>query len=306
MNLPRWVTSPHLAAILAVFIFALNYIIGRGVRDDVPPFTLGFARWMGGAIILAPFAWRGMRDDWRALARHWPVVAACGFLMPFVGAGLAYVALTSTLAVNASMVQTSLPVLIILIAAVVLRDRITLPIALGSAMAMLGVLGIIARGDPAVLAGLRFNPGDLILLACNLGLAGYAVLVKFVPRIRPASLLLALCLLGAMYHAPFLSWELGRGLFVTPSLAGIGALAFMALFPSVIAIFLWNYSIEGLGPSRSGVYMYLTPVFGAAMAYGFLDETIAWYHVLGTGVIIAGVMLTSWRSRSRIEVKSAP
>ena len=42
-----WLTSPHLASILAVFIFALNYVVGRGVRDDVPPFTLGFFRWAG-------------------------------------------------------------------------------------------------------------------------------------------------------------------------------------------------------------------------------------------------------------------
>jgi drug/metabolite transporter (DMT)-like permease len=299
MTLPRWMTSPHLAAALGVFIFALNYIIGRGVRDDVPPFTLGFVRWAGGAIILMPFALRGLREDWAALANKWPVVAACGFLMPFVGAGLAYVALTTTLAVNASMVQTSLPVLIILIAAVVLRERITVPIALGSAMAILGVMGIIVRGDLAVLAGLRFNPGDLILLVCNLGLAGYAVLVKFAPKVRPTSLLLALCLLGALYHAPFIGWELAHGQYATPNMAGIGALAFMALFPSVCAIFLWNYSIQGLGPSRSGVYMYLTPVFGAAMAYAFLGEILAWYHVVGTVLIISGVMLTSWRRKSK-------
>ncbi len=299
MTLRRWLTSPHSAAILAVAIFALNYIIGRGVRDDVPPFTLGFVRWAGGAVILMPFALRGLRGDWAALAKKWPVVAACGFLMPFVGAGLAYVALTTTLAVNASVVQTSLPVLIILLAAVALRERITITVALGSVLAILGVLGIIIRGDLAVLAELRFNPGDLILLVCNLGLAGYAVLVKFVPRVRPASLILMLCLLGAAYHAPFIAWELSQGRFATPNLAGVGALAFMAFFPSVCAIFLWNYSIQGLGPSRSGVYMYLTPVFGAAMAYAFLGEILAWYHVVGTILIISGVMLTSWRPKSK-------
>ena len=131
MTLPRWATSPHLASIMAVLIFALNYVVGRGVRDDAPPFTLGFARWAGAAIILAPFALRAMRDDWAALMRGWRVLAACGSLMPFVGATLAYVALTTTTAINASVLQIALPVFTILMAAMALRERITLPVMVG-------------------------------------------------------------------------------------------------------------------------------------------------------------------------------
>ena len=298
MTLPRWATSPHLASVLAVFIFALNYIVGRGVRDDAPPFTLGFFRWAGAAIILLPFALRGLRDDWTELVQGWRVLTACGFLMPVVGASLAYVALTTTTAINASVVQISLPVLTILIAAVALRERITGPIAVGCGIAVLGVFAIIIRGDPAILAEFNFNPGDLLILLCQLGLAGYAVLVKFAPRVRPLSLLLALCLLGTVYHLPFLAWELADGRFVTLRWAGFGGLAFVAVFPSICAIYLWNYGIKGLGPSRSGIYMFLMPVFGATLAHVFLDETLAWYHVLGTGLIVSGVMLTSWRASS--------
>ena len=298
MTLLRWVTSPHLASILAVFIFALNYVVGRGVRDDAPPYTLGFFRWAGAAVILMPFALRGLRDDWAALAGGWRAVAVCGFLMPVVGASFAYVALTTTTAINASVVQIALPVFTILIAAVALRERITAPIAMGCTIAGLGVLAIIMRGDPEILAGFRFNPGDLLILLAQLGLAGYAVLVKFAPRVKPLSLLLALCLLGTSYHLPFLAWELANGQFVRPSWAGFGGLAFVAVFPSIGAIFFWNYGIERLGPSHSGIYMFLMPVFGAALAHAFLGETLAWYHVLGTGLIVSGVMLTSWRLES--------
>lgn len=279
-----------------MFIFALNYVVGRGVRDDVPPFTLGFFRWAGAAIILMPFALRGLRDEWDALARGWRVVSVCGFLMPIIGASLAYVALKSTMAINATVVQISLPVLTILIAAVVLRERITVPIALGCGIAGLGVLSIIIRGDPAILLGLNFNPGDLLILLAQLGLAGYAVLIKFAPRVKPLSLVLALCVFGAIYHLPFLHWELANGQFVQPGWAGFGGLAFVAVFPSIAAIYLWNYGIQGLGPSRSGLYMFLMPVFGAAMASVLLGEALAWYHVLGTLLIVSGVTLSSWRA----------
>ena len=165
-------------------------------------------------------------------------------------------------------------------------------------MAIIGVFGIILRGDLSVLAGMRFTQGDLLILLAQLGLAGYAVLVKFLPKVRPLSLLMALCLFGTMYHLPFLAWELANGRFVTPSWAGFGGLAFVAVFPSIGAIFCWNYGIERLGPSRSGIYMFLMPVFGFALAYAFLGETLAWYHVVGTGLIIFGVMITTRRSKS--------
>lgn len=297
MTIPRWATSPHLASILAVLIFAMNYVVGRGVREDTPPFTLGFFRWFGAAVILMPFALRGMREDWTALAGSWKVIGACGFLMPVIGASFAYVALTTTTAINASVMQIALPVLTIPIAAVALRERITGPIALGCLIAIIGVLIIIMRGDPEILANFRFNPGDMLILLAQLGLAGYAVLVKFAPRVKPLSLLLALCLLGTLYHLPFLAWELANGHFVTPSWTGLGGLAFVAVFPSIGAIFFWNYGIERLGPSRAGIYMFLMPIFGAALAYVILGEILAWYHVVGTGLIVSGVMITSRRPK---------
>lgn len=294
-RLRRWITSPHLAAILAVLIFAINYVIARGLRDELPPYTIGFVRWAGGALILAPFALQAVREDWTRLVGAWRIVVPCGFLMPFVGAGVAYVALTMTVAVNAGAVQISLPVMIILIAAVTIGERITPARGVGAAIAIVGVVVIVTRGDPAVLAGLRFNSGDLLLLLCNLGLASYAVLMKFAPRVRPVSILFALCALGGLFHVPFVIGEFLDGARVGTGWAVLGALAFFAVFPSIFAIFLWNYSIIGLGPSGSGIYMYLVPIFVAALSYSFLGETIAAYHIVGTAIIVCGVTLTSWR-----------
>ena len=294
-----FLTSPHLAAALAIFIFAVNYIVGRGVRDDVPPYTLSFVRWAGAAVILLPFALRAVREDWPVLTKAWRIIVPCGFLMPFVGAGLAYVALTYTFATNAGVIQISLPVLTILIAAATIGERLTMAKVVGSIIAIVGVRGIIARGDPAVISSLDFNTGDLILLACNLGLACYSVLIKIMPRVRPVSLLFALCVLGALFHLPSVAAEMLAGEFVNPSWIALGGLVFVALFPSIGAIFLWNYSIAELGPSRSGAYMFLVPVFSAGLAYLFLGEIIAWYHVAGAALIVIGVVLTGRGQGSR-------
>ena len=283
----------HLLMLVAVFIFSANYVVARGIHEDCPPFTLGFARWGGAALLLAPFVWRAMRQDWPLARAHWRRLTAAGVLMPFVGAGLSYVALNWTSAVNASVVQTSLPVLIVLIARAVLKERIGRVRAAGVAVALIGVLGIVARGDLALLSALDFNRGDLLLLLCTAGLASYAVLLKNAPPLRPLTLLFVVCAVGGAVHAPFVAGELIAGDVVRLTPQAVGGLLFVAVFPSIVAILLWHHGIARLGPSRSGVYMYFIPVFTAAMGFAILGEDVLWYHFAGAAAIVAGVSLAS-------------
>ncbi len=292
-------TTAHLVTLLAVLIFSVNYVVGRGVYQDAPPFMLGFTRWAGAAVLLAPFAMRQVRAEWPLLVENWPTIAACALLMPFIGAGLAYTALTMTVAINAAVVQTALPVFMVLLARIFLDDRLTAGQVIGSCGAILGVLGIISRGDPAILAELSFNAGDLLLLFCNLGLAGYAILIIRLPPIRPLAFLFAICVLGAGFHVPFLAMELAAGKALQPTWLGLGSLAFVAVFPSIVAILSWNYAISRLGPSTSGIYFFLVPVITAGLAYLFLGEPVAWYHYAGGALIVASVWLAGRGARPR-------
>jgi len=292
-------TSAHFVSLLAVLIFSVNYVVGRAAYEVAPPFMLGFTRWAGAAILLAPFAVKDLRADWPLIIENRWKVAACGLLMPFIGAGLAYTALTMTVAINTAVVQTALPVFTVLLSWIFLKDRLSGVQTLGLCGAIIGVMCIIARGDPTVLSSLQFNRGDLLMLFCNLGLAGYAVLLPRLPPIRPLAFLLSICVLGAAYHIPFLALELATGKVLQPTPLGLASLAFVAVFPSIVAILSWNYAIARLGPSTSGVYFYLVPVLTAALAYLFLGETVAWYHFVGGGVIIASVWLAGRRGPKR-------
>ncbi len=292
-------TSAHLVNLLAVSILSLNYVVGRGVYEDAPPFMLGFTRWAGAAVLLAPFALRQVRDEWPLLVEHWRVIAACALLMPFIGAGLAYTALTMTVAINVAVVQMALPVFTVLLAWIFLKDRLTAARTIGMCGAMLGVLTILSRGDPAILATLSFNNGDLLILFCNLGLASYSILLKRLPPIRPLAFLFAICVLGAGFHVPFLAAELASGKSLQPTWLGLGSLAFVAVFPSIVAILSWNYAISRLGPSTAGIYFYLVPPITAGLAYLLLGETVASYHYAGGAVIIASVWLAGRGAQPR-------
>lgn len=289
----------HVSMALAALIFALNYVIGRWAAGEVAPYTLGFTRWTVGALVLLPFAWRPIRRDRALLRRHWKLLCLLGFLMPLMGAGITYVALNYTTAINGGVIQTSLPVLILVLAWIVLGDRTTTRQLFGVALAAVGLLYMIARGDPAVLLGLDFNRGDAVLLLCNLCLAGYGVAARLMPReVHTLTLLTMICAVGAMYHVPFFAVELVQEGLPPASARAIVSLAFVAFFPSVVAILGWNIAIARLGPSRAGFYMYLVPVFAAAIAVPFLGETLSTFHLVGAALIVGGVTVSSRRPKT--------
>ena len=289
----------HLLMAQSALIFALNYVIGRWAAGEVAPYTLGFTRWTVGALVLLPFAWHLIRRDLLLLRRHWKLVCLLGFLMPLMGAGITYVALNYTTAINGGVIQTSLPVLILLLAWIILGDRTTGRQIFGVVLAVVGLLYMISRGDPAVLLGLDFNRGDAVLLLCNLCLAGYGVAARLMPReVHTLTLLTMVCAVGAACHVPFFAIELIEEGLPAASTRAIVSLLFVAFFPSVVAILGWNVAIARLGPSRAGFYMYLVPVFSAAIAVPFLGETLNVYHLIGAALIIGGVTVSSRKPKA--------
>lgn len=289
----------HLLMIFGVLIFGLNYVVGRLAVGEVPAYTLGFTRWMFAALVLLPFAWQHLKTDREKLTSSWKLLVLAGFLMPFMGAGVTYVALAHTTAVNAGVIQTSMPVMIVVLAWIFLRERTTAAQWAGTALAISGVLYLVARGDPQVLLNLSFNLGDAILIACNLGLAGYSIAVKRLPPgIHPLSLLTCVCAVGAVIHMPFFATEIATGQIPSASPVSYISLAFVAIFPSIVAIMCWHNAIARLGAPRAGYYMYLTPVFAAIFGIPLLGETISLFHIIGGAVIIAGVTLSSRKPKA--------
>ena len=289
----------HVLMAQAALIFALNYVIGRWAAGEVAPYTLGFTRWTVGALVLLPFAWRLIRRDRALLLRHWKLLCLLGFLMPFMGAGITYVALNYTTAINGGVIQTSLPVLILVLAWIVLGDRTTARQVFGVVLAVVGLLYMISRGDPAILLGLDFNRGDAVLLLCNLCLAGYGVATRLMPKeVHTLTLLTMVCAVGAVCHVPFFAVELIQDGLPPASARATVSLVFVAFFPSVVAILGWNLAIARLGPARAGFYMYLVPVFSAAISVPFLGETLSGFHLIGAALIVGGVTVSSRRSRT--------
>lgn len=287
--------SPYLLLSLTAFFWSLNWVIGRAIAGHVTPFALAFIRWVIALAVMMPFAWPGIRAHRQAIRRHWRTIV----WLAFWGTGLhnvfAYFGLQYTTATNGVILNSAIPVTIILLGWLVYRDTITRAQGLGVAISLVGVLAILTRGDLSVLLQLRLNKGDLIILVGMAFWAAYTIFLRMKPAELPGLALLTCCgCVGAVFLAPLFALEMaffGGRVEVNP--ATVAAMVYVGIFPSFVGYVFWNKAVAEVGANVAGIFMHLMPVFGALLAWAFLGEHIRLFHLAGIAFILAGIALTT-------------
>ncbi|MGE5617144.1 MAG: DMT family transporter [Bacillota bacterium] len=299
-RVPAFHASPYLLLSLTSLFWSLNWVIARAIVGHVSPFALAFMRWVVALAIMMPFALPQIRAHWPQVKRHWKVIAWLGFFGTALHNAFAYVGLQFTTATNGVILNSATPVMIIVIGWLVYRDVITRGQSAGVAISLVGVLAILTRGDPSVLARLSLNKGDLIVLSGMLFWSAYTIFLRMKPPELPGLVLLACCgSFGLLLLLPLFVLEmtlLGGRIEVTPATAG--AMLYLGVFPSVVSYVFWNRGVHEVGSNVAGIFMHLMPVFGSLLAWLFLGERICAYHLVGIALIIAGIALTSRGGRA--------
>ena len=177
--------SPYLLLILAVFFWAGNFIVGRAVRADVPPVALAFWRWFIASILVTIPAWRHLPGDLALLRRGWLTV----LLLSIAGIAsfntLLYIGLQYTIAVNALLLQSLMPVLIVALSFLYFRERISAVQAGGVVVSLAGAVVIIGQGSLDALLSLSINRGDVLVFIAVVGYAGYSIGLRKRPAVNP-------------------------------------------------------------------------------------------------------------------------
>ena len=289
----------HSALVLLVLtnlLWAGNFIVGRAVAGQVPPVALAFWRWTGAFLVAFGFAWPHLRRDWPVLLRQAPMVVALAATGIASFNTMIYIGLHDTTAVNALLLQSAMPVVILLWAFGLYRERPGLFQILGVAVSLLGVAAIAGRGSAAALMELSFNRGDVWVIGAVILYALYAVLLRHRPPVHPLGLLVVLMGVGSVLMLPFYLLEAHGGAAITGGWTSWAAIAYTAVLPSFVSYLFFNRGVELIGAARAGQSIHLMPVFGTVLAVIFLRERVALYHGVGLALIAAGIALASRRS----------
>jgi drug/metabolite transporter (DMT)-like permease len=286
--------SPYVLLTLAPFFWSCNWIVGRGLAQDVPPIAMTFYRWLFAIVILAPFALPRLRTDLPIVRRHWKALLGLGVIGIGTHNALAYLGLRYTTAVNGVILNSFIPVMIVTLSWVLLRERLAPLQVAGIVVSLAGVLAILSHGSLAALLGFSLNTGDLLIILSMAMWSIYTIGLRFrPPGMHLLSFLLVIACIGDLAILPFYLFEtsLGHPMQWTPSSAM--ALAGIALFSSVLAYIFWNRGVEEVGANVAGLFVHLMPVFGVVLAWVVLDERLAPYHVAGIALILCGIYITS-------------
>ncbi|MEJ2399699.1 MAG: DMT family transporter, partial [Gammaproteobacteria bacterium] len=166
---------------------------------------------------------------------------------------------------------------------------------LGVLVSLAGAIVILTRGDPAILKGLEFASGDLLVLLAVFLWGLYTVLLKKLPEeLRGIPVLGYTVTVGTILILPFYLHETmnGRPVPLTPT--SIASILYVAIFPSVLAYIFWNHATARLGPERTGQFSHLIPVFGILIATLVLGESLQSYHFAGILLVSAGLLLANF------------
>ena len=281
--------------LVAVFIWSLNIVVTRYVTEFISPVSISFYRWFIAFIILTPFMLLRVWKNRQLIAQHWQHLAILSAFGMVLYQGLSYTAAHYTSATNMGIINAFIPIFTIFVSIFILKEWPNRFGFLGCLISFSGLLLVITQGKFYQLLQFGGHIGDLMMIVAVFFYAFYGVFLRKWQLQIPLFISLYIQITFAVvYHIPFLLW-FGLDAINHQNMLSV---LYAGIFPSLIAPLVWMLAIQNLGPNRTSIFMNLTPICTAVIAYFWLKEDWTIYHTLGTLMAIGGVMVAQRRIAS--------
>ncbi|RAP28093.1 hypothetical protein C2W64_00559 [Brevibacillus laterosporus] len=293
----------YLIPLLATLLWGSNFLVGKNILQHVPPFTLGLLRWSFALIVLLPFTWKTLCENWKLYLRYWKEIVLMGFFGIAFFTGVVYWGMEHTNTVNASLLSSLSPIFITIVAYFMLHERINSNQVIGIILSLLGVLWIVSKGHIGTIADMRLNNGDIVLILSNVMMAIYSVMLRKTADRLPGLIGFTLIVLaGVITAVPLMLVEVSFRPVQLFLWSNLWSIAYLGIFSSVIAFFCWTKTVHLLGPTKASPFMNLVPVFATMFAVLFLGEALLVPQVIGGVFVLLGVYWSSRPKKSLVPI----
>lgn len=294
-----------LETMLAYFLLALttlfwagNFVLARAFSVEIPPITMAFIRWSTALLILSPFVVLNLWRYRQLIKQKWPLFILLGALSVAGFNTLAYIGLQSTTAMNGTLLQSTMPIMILLLGSLFLGDKANARQWLGVSISLLGVLLLIAKADLSLLLALEFTVGDIWVVCAMMVWGTYSLTLRWRPEMPGFAFFCITLVVGVMLLAPLSALEMQGQPAIEWHNDLYYLIAYLAVFPSILAYLFWNYGVARLGAQKAGLFIHLVPFWGMILSVFFLNETIQSFHLWGITLIFVGIYLAVITARS--------
>ncbi|MBN2331558.1 MAG: DMT family transporter [Deltaproteobacteria bacterium] len=293
---------PFLCLILATLCWGGNFVLGRLIHSDIPPIALNFWRWTGAIICLLPISGIKLWQYRSIIRRNLGITTILAVTGVTGFNSCIYVALHSTTAINAALMIATVPLMVPPLSFLLLKTPLTISQLMGTVVSLIGALIFITHGKLLQIGSLQFVRGDFLVLTAAFLWSVYTVLYNRRPKdIPPIDFLLIISIWGTIILSPFYIGEIVLHGGFPVNAANLLAIAYVAVFASVVAFISWNYAVSQIGPNKSGLFAHCMPLFSTLLAIFFLKEKLYLFHLVGVAFVAVGIVVSS---RAGIRVAS--
>ena len=288
-------TKAYIMLVCATLFWSGNFIVGKfAFLTNIPPLSLVFYRWLLVWLILLPFTFKEILKFKDTILKNLPLLFFLGFTSVGLFNSFTYLSLIHTQVINATLFNTAIPAVIILLCFLFKIEKTNKFQILGLIISVLGILSIITKLDIKIFLSLNFNKGDIIMIGGVITWGIYSTLLKKKKFTLPLlTLVHVICTFGLICVFPQFFYEFSQGQFIEFNTNLFYILIFLALFPSIGSYYCWAGAVSIIGANRAGIFLSLIPLFSTIMAIAFYKEQFQFFHLIGAILIIIGLFLSN-------------
>jgi drug/metabolite transporter (DMT)-like permease len=288
-------TKAYIMLVCATLFWAGNFMVGKfAFLTNIPPMSLVFYRWSLVWLILLPFTFKEIIRSKDIILKNLPLLLFLALTSVGLFNSFTYLSLVHTQVINASLFNTAIPAIIILLCFIFKIEKTNKYQIFGLIISVLGILSIITRLNLEIILSLNFNKGDLIMIGGVITWGLYSSFLKKKSFTLPLlTLVHILCSFGLIFIFPQFIFEFSQGQKIDFNIDLFYILIFLALFPSIGSYYCWAGAVSIIGANRAGIFLSLIPLFSTIMAIFFYNEQFQFFHLIGSILIILGLFLSN-------------
>lgn len=277
----------HALMVLATLLLALTFPIGHEIADGMDPTVLMTVRFAMAVVLFAPYvAWRERLalPSPGALARYAAISATMvGYVWCM------FEALRHTSALNTGAIVTLVPGLSAIFSAVLLRERLGASRVIALALATIGALWVVFRGDPDRVLAVDLNIGDAIFFAGCVSLGLYTPFIRLWQQEgeRPLTVTFWIIVTAFIWLLLASNTKLATTDYAAVGLEVYGGAAYLAIFTTIVTFFIFQYCTPRIGATRAIAYNYLFPAFVLVLVWLMGQETPPLIVLPGVAIVLA-------------------
>ena len=290
--------SIYFAFILLIassFFWSGNFFTGKVASlYNLTPFKLSFLRWSLAFLLLLPFTYKKIIEDYEKYKNNLPFIIITSILGVTVFNSFTYLSLETSMVINSSIMASITPLLIIFFSWLIFKTPTYFMQFFGIILSIIGVLLIISRANLNNLLSLNFTIGDLWMLGAVFAWGLYSVLLKKIDSsLSQLATLEVMIFIGLIFIFPFYLLEVQNNSYLPKDANEILMISYVAIFASITSFFAWNKGVSILGANKASLFLHLIPVFSSIWAIMFLGEKFSFFHLVGTIFIVFGIVLSN-------------